>query len=226
MPVSEKEEKLAKKLKLLNKDELKAYNYFVDNEVIGLSEETSDKMLDLYCNGSSCDDIRKLIRGYSLGQIVAARISWDWDERKEERIKKIVENMPSQTPLALLESQEFLSDMLRATQRRFKQNLKKYIATGDEEALDGFKLPNNIKEYSQLVEIFMKASGFDSEKSVKHTHTIEPPKEPEKIEAPMSDEETLDDLLNRKKSKIKDVEFQTVEPKQIEAPVQNGSNNS
>src|SRR6185437_3428296 len=96
----------------------------------------------------------------------------------------------------------------------FRDKLKRYIATGDEEALEGIKLPNNIKDYKDLIETFMKASGQD-EKNVKHTHTLEPPKEPEPIDVkPKNAEATLDELMGIS-FKTKDAEFEPVKPKQL-----------
>ena len=60
--ISEKEEKLGKLLKLLTPDELKAYRYHVENDIIEISDIAADKMFDLYSNGSTCDQIRKIVK--------------------------------------------------------------------------------------------------------------------------------------------------------------------
>jgi hypothetical protein len=212
--VSDKEKRLVAAIKRLDPKERDAYRFFVKENQLEIGSDAADKLFDLYCNGSSCDEIRKAVKSYSLGQIVGARVMHDWDVRKEQKRLSMVKVIPDQAPVTLLEAQEFLGDLILATNRRFRESLKEYIATGDEALLPGLPMPKNMKELQTLVELFMKASGQDNEKVVKHIgsvdvkHQVESPT----IKQEEDNEATLDELLGLN---IVDAEFKEVEHKMI-----------
>lgn len=214
---SEKEKKLVENLKRLTPKELDAYRFFVKEDQLQIADEASDSMFDLFCNGKSCDDIRKIVKAYSYGQIVACRVIGDWDSRKEARRLATETEVPNQAPITLLEASDFLSDLILATNKRFSARLKQYRATGDELLLEGIPLPRNMKEYDTLIQLFMKASGQDTEKTVKYTGKVDinhqvgaPVAEGKPIEE--DNEATLDELLG---INIKDADFEDLAPKQL-----------
>jgi hypothetical protein len=212
-PISEKEKKLVDALKALTPRELEAYRYFVKEGQMQVSDEQSDHMFELFCNGSTCDQIRKIVQAYSFGQIVACRVIGGWDERRESKRLATTTIVPAQANVTLLESQEFLGDLILATTKKFGKQLKRYIATGEEAQLEGIPLPRSLKEYQIALDMFMKASGQD-EKKVVHSGTIGvAPVAPSAVIKPEEDNEaTLDELLG---TEVVDVDFEQVPPKQI-----------
>lgn len=214
-PISDKEKKLVENLKKLNPKELEAYRYFIKEDQLQIADEASDHMFDLFCTGKNCDEIRKIVKSYSYGQIVACRVIGDWDNRKEARRLATRTDVPEQAPITLLEAADFLGDLILATKKRFSAKLKQYNATGDESLLEGLPMARNVKELQTVVELFMKASGQDSEKVVKHTGTVDVNHQ---VAAPVAkpveedNEATLDELLG---INIVDTEFEAVEPKQL-----------
>jgi hypothetical protein len=174
-PVSDKEVRLATAVKALSDRERAAYKYFVQNEVRGLPEQNQEECYQLYQRGKSCEEIRRLFPHFSLGQIVAARVMWAWDERKGYEIKTLQTEVPAKVETAQLETQEFLANLLHATHKKFNDALSKYIATGDSSHLDAasIPLPKTMKELRDLTELYMKVSGTDSKKvEVKHTGQV------------------------------------------------------
>jgi hypothetical protein len=213
-PISEKEQRLLDAVKALNPKELEAYKFFVKENQIQISEEVSDHLFELFCNGSSCDDIRRTVKSYSFGQIVACRVMGDWDKRKLEKQLAIKTIVPEQNPITLLESQEFLGDLIVATSRKYSKQLKGFIATNDERLLEGLPIPRNMKDYAILLESFMKASGQDEVKKVVHSGNINltPAVSPVTIKEEEDNEKTLDELLG---IEVVDVEFEEIPKKQL-----------
>jgi hypothetical protein len=165
-PISEKEQRLLEALKRLTPKELEAYRYFIKTNQMEVAEEASDKMFELFSNGSTCDDIRKIVQAYSFGQIVACRVIGDWDNRKLEKQLAMKTVVPEQNPIQLLEAREFLGDLIVATNRKFSRQLKGYIATGDILLLEGLPIPKNMKEYQILLQSFLEASGQSDTKKL------------------------------------------------------------
>ena len=215
-PISEKEQRLLDAVKALNPKELEAYRFFVKENQMQVAEEQADHLFELYCNGSSCDEIRKIVKAYSFGQIVACRVMGDWDKRKLDKQLAIKTVVPGQADVTLLESQEFLGDLIIATSRKFSRQLKGFIATHDERLLEGLPIPKTIKDYQILLDTFMKASGQDD------TSKKLPPVAPNiNVQVNVNNqtavkeddnEATLDELLG---ITVTDVEFEEVPKKQI-----------
>ena len=171
-PVSEKEVRLATAIKALDGRERSAYKYFVTNEVRGLTEQDQDRLYAIYSRGSNCEEIRRLFPIYSLGQIVAARVMWHWDERRDAQTKNLQKEVPAKVETVQLETQEFLANLLHASHKRSNDALRMYIATGEEGHLTaaGITLPKTMKDLKDLIEMYGKVAGTDTKK-VQVTHT-------------------------------------------------------
>ncbi len=193
---SEKEVRLATAVKALSDRERAAYKYFVQNEVRGVPEGNQEEMFRLFQRGSTCEEIRRLFPHFSLGQVVAARVMWNWDERKGHEVKTLKEEVPAKVETAQLETVDFLANLLHATNKKWSDALRKYIATGDQTHLDaaGVPLPKTMKELRDLTELYMKAAGTDSKKvEVKHSGQVEPGA---KLVSPDEATNIMDELLN------------------------------
>jgi hypothetical protein len=174
-PVSDKEVRLATAVKALSDRERAAYKYFVQNETRGLTEQVQEQLFSLYQRGTSCEEIRRLFPIYGLGQIVAARVMWNWDERSAAQSKQLQVEVPRKVETVQLETQEFLANILHAVHKRSNDALRMYIATSDESHLAsaGIALPKTVKELKDLIETYGKISGTDTKKiEVKHTGQV------------------------------------------------------
>jgi len=161
--VSEKEIRLATAIKALSDREAGAYRYFVRNNQAPVSPEKAEELFALYQRGSSCEEIRRLFPSFSLGQVVSCRVMYAWDERKTVEVETLKREVPLTIETAELETQEMLANLLHITNRRFKDAIKLYIATGDETHLTVAKVPvpTSFKELSALIEAYKKATGSD-----------------------------------------------------------------
>ncbi len=203
---SAKEVKLATILKSLPERELSAYRYFVNHNQPSIGDAKAEELFALYQRGSSCEEIRRLFPQFGLGQVVALRVMNDWDSRRTTEIETIQKEVPARVQTAQLETQEFLANLLHASNKRFNDALKLYIATGDPKHLTDAKvpIPSSFKELGMLIEMYMKVSGTDTKRvevsvkgGVKHTVERVKPEEAESI---------MDDLLGDDKP-IVDAEF-------------------
>ena len=167
---SDKETKLATILKGLSEKELAAYKYFIRAKQPSVAEDKAEEMFQLYRRGSSCDEIRRLFKVYGLGQVVACRVAFEWDERALAEKRHVEETVPKTAVSTQLEMQEFLGTMLAASNKRFMDAMKLYIATGDESKLADFPLPKNMNDLQKLVDMYMKVAGLDSKKVDVNVH--------------------------------------------------------
>ncbi len=214
---SEKEVRLATILKSLPERELRAYRYFVDKNQPSVSDDKAEELFALYQRGSSCEEIRRLFPQFGLGQVVALRVMNDWDSRRTTEIDTIRREVPAKVATAQMETQEFLANLLHASNKRFNDALKLYIATGNTQYLVDAKvpIPGNFKELDALVTLYMKIAGTDTKKvevsvtgAVKHAVERVKPEEAEAL---------MDELLGDEKKNVQDAEF--TEHKEEEEPL-------
>jgi len=212
---STKEVDLATALTALNERELNAYKHFVNSGQKPIAEDKADELFKLYMRGQTTLEIQRLFPQYSHSQVVASRVMAAWDERKEIEVRNLQTEVPTKVETTSLETQEFLSNLLHASHKRFNDALKRYIATGDVKALEeaGVPLPTSFKELSAVIDMYMKISGTDSKKvdvrvqgGVVHAHTKVKPEEAEAV---------MDELLGD----VQDAEFTDVTPENSTALV-------
>jgi hypothetical protein len=161
---SDKETRLANALSGLSEKEAGAYRYFVKAKQAPISEDRADEMFELYLQGADCDEIRKRVQGFGLGQIVAARVMYGWDSRRGEYRRDLETQVPVRAAQVHLEQVDFISDLLTASQVSTRKKIREYLATGNEKLLEGLPLPKTIKDYKELVQLFMTATGQDKKR--------------------------------------------------------------
>jgi hypothetical protein len=162
--VSAKEARIATSLKSLNKRELDAYKYAVDMSQPDVKPEMAEEMYSLFASGSTCEGIRRQMVSYSLGQVVVARVTGNWDGRLAEYRAILIQTIPERAAQTQLESVELVSAMLQATNKKWIEKIKQYIATGDDKLLEGIPLPKTIKDVQALVELFLKMTGQEKKR--------------------------------------------------------------
>jgi hypothetical protein len=179
VPVSDKEQRLAEALAALTPRELDAYKYFVRTKQTEVADATAEEMYAFFVKGSTCDEIRRLMVGFSLGQIVGARVMKGWDARLAAYRESLAVDIPQRAAQTQLESADLLAAMLSATNRQWLDKLKRYVATGDATLIADIPLPKNLKDLATLTELFLKATGQDKKRvevtgTVRHEHAKAP----------------------------------------------------
>lgn len=97
-----------------------------------------------------------------LGEVVRARIDWDWDQRKDEHVAYLLGSVRDRVRQIQLESISFSADLLSAAHKLHGGKIRAYIQSGNEEDLGDLKI-TNLKAYKDAVELLMKLTGQDKE---------------------------------------------------------------
>lgn len=186
--LSDREERMAAVIGALDPRELGAYRYFVKQKQPELSIELSEKMYNLFAQGRTCDEIRKMDanKAIGLGSIVHARIRDDWDGQLLTRQQHLVTNTPTVVQQTQLESADFLASLLAASHKLLKEKVDLYLQTGDVAHLKGTLLENlSLKGYQSILDTLMKVTGQDNKKTVTVTGgiTVTQTKAPTPVEA-------------------------------------------
>ncbi len=93
--LSEVDKRRSAAIALLSEREAQAYRYFIRAKKPELGLELSADLFQLYQQGKSCEDIRKLKPGLEFGSIVHARVRDNWDLQRDERQRQLVEKVPA-----------------------------------------------------------------------------------------------------------------------------------
>ncbi len=155
----------------LSARELLAYRSWSAMAQPKLSPDNQARFFALFLKGETVEEIVRLNRGYSLGQVTQARVDGDWDARRDSYLQDLLENTRSIVQQTALESIKFVADIMAAAHKKHGEAARKYIQTGDEAALTGFAI-EGLKEYKTAVETLQKLTGQDAKTQVKHEHTI------------------------------------------------------
>lgn len=137
-------------------------------------------MFGLFLQGTSCEDIVRLNKGLSLGQIVRARVDNDWDGKRQAHIEGLLTSTRERLQQITLESVEFVSMALAAAHKQFGDQFKRYLQTGNEQDLPPVMTITGLKSYKEAIELLKTLSGQDTKKNthtgeVIHTHVVEQP---------------------------------------------------
>lgn len=132
-----------------------------------ISPDTQAKFFALYLRGESLEDIVRLNRGFSLGQLAQACVEGLWAEKRDEYLKDLFDSARAIVQQGAVESIRFLVDQLGAVHKKYGEAARKYIQTGDESDFKNFGI-DNIRNYKTAVEALQKVTGAD--KKVEHSH--------------------------------------------------------
>lgn len=162
-----KDQLIAAEAKLSSR-ELGAYRAYVGLGQPRLSPDTQARFFALYLKGETLEEIVRLNRGFSLGQLAQARIEGDWDVRRDEYLQELFAGARSVVQQATMESIRFIADQLSAVHKRFGEAARRYIQTGDDKDYKAFGI-DDIRSYKTAVEALQKITGQDK-KVVEHHH--------------------------------------------------------
>lgn len=155
----------------LSERELAAYKNWQNSRYPALAPDTQGKLFQLFLNGKSCEAIRALNPQFTLGMIVNARITGQWDRLYQEHIDDLLNNTKMRATQAQLESINFVSDLLSATNRMHGEKIAKYLQTGNEKDLGDLQI-TTLTGYKTAVELLQKLTGQDKQQKVTGDLTI------------------------------------------------------
>jgi hypothetical protein len=136
-----------------------------------IAPATQAQFYSLFLRGKTCDEIADINKGFALGAIIKARVEGDWDRKLDEYRESLFKGVRERLQQIELESVGFLTDMLAAAHRQQGDKLKKYIQTGDESELGDMKI-SSIKNYKEVLELLIKATGQERQQTIEHRHHV------------------------------------------------------
>jgi hypothetical protein len=119
----------------------------------------------LFLAGKDTGEIHRLNPALSLGQIVEARISGNWDARRDEYLDKLLTETATNVQRASLEAATFISDLLTVANKEHGDKLKRYLQTGNPKELGDFKI-DNLTQLKVAIETLQKLTGADKKSVV------------------------------------------------------------
>lgn len=148
--------------------ELAAYRAWKGLAQPRLSPDCQARFFALYLKGESCEEIVRLNKGFSLGQICQARVDGDWDRQRDIYLQDLFNNARSIIQQSTLESIRFIADQLAAVHKKFGEAARRYVQNGEDEEFKAFGI-DNIRSYKTAVEALQKVTGQDT-KVERHEH--------------------------------------------------------
>jgi hypothetical protein len=186
---------------LLSKGEEYAFEYFQKSQQPPLAPSLNAKLFQLFLNGKNCEEIRRLNKDLTLGQIVWARIEGDWDQRRSDHLNSLLTETSLRVQQATLETADFVCDLLAVANREHGDRLRRYLQTGDQKELGDFKI-DSIFNLKQTIEVLQKLTGQDRQQTVQHKgevmHTAVPIPAANKAPSPVEAANVLKLLLPAK----------------------------
>lgn len=153
-----REEKIQAALARLNKRELNAYNTWRNSDRPGLAPSLNAKLFNLFLQGKSCEEIRRMNLNFTLGEIISARIEGDWDERRSDHLDNLLKTTSERVQQVTLETADFVCDLLAVANREHGDRLRRYLQSGDAKELGDFKI-DSIFNLKQVIEVLQKLTG-------------------------------------------------------------------
>ncbi len=130
-----------------------------------LAIDASMKLYQLYLHGYTCDEIQQDNKGFSLGQILDARVRDGWDQRRTTYTDKLFSTMYDRVRQAQFESVGFTTDLLSAAHKMYSSKLRAYMASGVEADLgDAAALIKSLDAYRKVADMLLKMTGQDKDK--------------------------------------------------------------
>jgi len=155
-----------------------ALDYFLEKKSRGesssfpLSDSVAEKIFNLFLHGKTFAEIRALNPTISLGQLVYAAVQGDWNARREEWQSTAVERAKTRAVMAITEGVQLAADMMAAINKQHRDNLAKYLQTGDvtflapaQEGLKGATDRATITQLRELAALISTLTGQDNKKS-------------------------------------------------------------
>lgn len=154
--------------RLLSKEEQVALEEYLRSGVLPIATVKAVEMMNLFLAGSTCKEILKVNPGFSLGQILDARIRNKWDLEYSNYVSDLLARTRDKVTQARLETIDLMTDALTAAKKLHGAKYKKYIQSGDPKDLEGAMKIDTIKGIKDTVEGIMKATGEDRNFTIKN----------------------------------------------------------
>lgn len=171
MPKESREQLVERASASLSSRELHAYKVWCGSDKPPLAPSLNAKLFQLYLNGKDCEEIRRLNPQLSLGEVAAAKVAGDWEERRQAHLERLLDETTTRVKQATLETADFVCDLLAVASREHGDRLRRYIQTGDPGELGDFRI-QSLPALKTAIETLQKLTGQDRQQQLKVTGEV------------------------------------------------------
>jgi len=156
----------------LDSAERYAYNYLEaklrrgNSDTYPIAPDIADQMMQLYLQGRTLAEIRRLNTPFSLGQIVHAAVEGNWYLQRDAYASLTVARAKARAVIAAAEGIELAADMMAALKRLHGDNVARYLQTGDPIYLGSATSISTIRQLKEIGEVLMKLTGQEQKKTM------------------------------------------------------------
>jgi len=148
-------------LAFLSERERFALNIFEKTNTPPIASSTAERLFLLFLRGLTCDEISKLNPGFTLGQVVDARVRWLWDRHRREYDARLMTDGADAIKRAQFEAALLAADMLAASAKLNRERLHRFMVTGDERDLGDLSI-GSLRALKETVEVLLRATRQDA----------------------------------------------------------------
>lgn len=153
-----RDEALARAVARLSPREAYAYEIWKGTNKVLIGSVLNTQLFQLYLQGKSLEEIRRINPQLQLGEIVAARVEGRWDDKRDEYLQNLLQSTSERVQQSTLETIDFVRDMLAVAKRQFGDKFQRYLQTGDEKELGEFKI-ESLTQLKAAIEALQKLTG-------------------------------------------------------------------
>jgi hypothetical protein len=137
-----------------------------------ISASTATAFFELYVNGYDVHEIHRLNPAFPLGSLYWAKVQYGWDIEKERILADLMGNIKEKVMKAQLETTGLMADILLATNKRYRDQVKKYLQTGDDSSFGRDLNISSIQSLLKLSEGLLKLTGQANTQTIKSDKNI------------------------------------------------------
>lgn len=136
-----------------------------------LAPNTASSFFQLYLNGSSCEEIAQLNKGFALESIHWAMIKFNWPIQRDTYLVDLQEQVRMKLIKTQMEATGLIADMITAANKKNSDKIKKYIQTGNDDELRGVMNIETLGGLLKAIEGLQKITGQDKTVKIKTENT-------------------------------------------------------
>lgn len=135
----------------LTEDEAKVLAQWVEDGKPGVSKYKAERLGEIYCLGYSCKEISRWFPEFPYEIILWSRVYYKWDQLRDQYRNQVQQEIVRAALSTRLEAVRFLSDIITASHVKWRKEILSYLADPDKFEKPPKILPDNIYNYSQIV---------------------------------------------------------------------------
>lgn len=135
----------------LTEDEAKALSKWIEDGKPGVSKHKAERLGEIYCLGYSCREITRWFPEFPYEIILWSRVYYKWDELRDQYRNQVQKEVLQAALNTRIDAIRFLSDIISASHLKWRKEILAYLADPEKHEKPPKILPDNIYNYSQIV---------------------------------------------------------------------------